>query len=160
VRSSRQFSMAAMACAAALNAAEAGAVEWEVKAVNDGKSGACLIVSEKKPISDGYQEVTAQILVDSKTVAVQSDSVLDGSFSDLGLTVGKKDYVKADRIAKERQAVFESHYAELVKLFKAGLATTVQLRFWPTWPSKGPQTAAFSLIGFTRAYDEAKCAQP
>ena len=149
--------MAALACAAALNAAHAGAAEWEVKAVNDGKG--CQIVSAKKPISDGYQEISAQILVDSKTVAVQSDSVLDGSFSDLGLTVGKKDYIKADRIAKERQAVFESQYAELVKLFKAGLVTTVQLRFWPTWPSKGPQTAAFSLIGFTRAYDEAKCAQ-
>jgi hypothetical protein len=151
--------MAALACAAALNAADAGAAEWEVKAVADGKAGGCLIVSAKKPISDGYQDITAQILVDSKTVAVQSDSVLDGSFSDLSVTVGKKDYIKADRIAKERQAVFESQYAELVKLFKAGLVTMVQLRFWPTWPTKGPQTAAFSLIGFTRAYDEAKCAQ-
>lgn len=152
--------MAAVACAAVLYAANAGAAEWEVKAISDGKAGACLIVSEKKPISDGYQEVTAQIVVDNKTVAVQADSVLDGSFSDLGLTVAKKDFIKADRIAKERQAVFESHYAELVKLFKAGLVTTIQLRFWPTWPSKGPQTAAFSLIGFTRAYEEAKCAQP
>ena len=149
--------MAAVACAVALNAAEAGAADWEVKVVGDGKAG-CLIVSDKKPISDGYQEITAQISVDNKTVAIQSDSVLDGSFSDLGVRIGNKDYIKADRIAKERQAVFESQYAELVRLYKAGLVTTVHLRFWPTWPSKGLQTAAFSLIGFTRAYEEAKCA--
>ncbi|HEY0338685.1 MAG TPA: hypothetical protein VGC70_15180 [Burkholderiales bacterium] len=149
--------MAVAACALALNVANARGAEWEVKAVSDGKAS-CLIVSDKKPISDGYQEITAQILVDDKTVAIQSDSVLDGSFSDLGVRIGNKDFIKADRIAKERQAVFEAQYAELVRLYKAGLVTTVHLRFWPTWPSKGVQTAAFSLIGFTRAYEEAKCA--
>jgi hypothetical protein len=136
----------------------ARAAEWEVKTVSEG-GNSCVIVSQKKPISDGYQEVTAQFIVDGKTFAIQSDSVLDPSFNDIGLRVGNKDFFKADKIAKERQAVFESEYASLVKLFKAGLVGTVQLRFWPTWPTKGPQTTSFSLIGFTRAYEDARCGQ-
>jgi hypothetical protein len=136
----------------------ARAAEWEVKTVSEGGSP-CVIVSQKKPISDGYQEVTAQFIVDGKTFAIQSDSVLDPSFNDIGLRVGGKEFFKADKVAKDRQAIFESEYASLVKLFKAGLVGSVQLRFWPTWPTKGPQTASFSLIGFTRAYEEARCGQ-
>jgi hypothetical protein len=95
--------------------------------------------------------------VDGKAVTIQSDSVVDPSFNDIGLRVGKKDFIKADKAA-DKQAVFESDYANLVRLFKAGLAATVQMRFWPTWPTKGPQQASISLIGFTRAYEEARCA--
>jgi hypothetical protein len=30
----------------------------------------------------------------------------------------------------------------------------VRLRFWPTWPATGTHSATFSLIGFTRAYEQ------
>ena len=150
---------ALVGCSAALANEHSMAAEWEVKAVSEGGANSCVIVSEKKPISDGYQEVTAQFVVDGKTIAIQSESVLDPSFNDIGLRVGKKEFVKADKVVKDRQAVFDTEYANLVKLFKGGLVATVQMRFWPTWPSKGPQHASFSLIGFTRAYEEARCGQ-
>jgi hypothetical protein len=146
-------------CAASGTASRSHASDWEVKSGGGEKGGSCVITSAKKAISDGYQEVTAWFVVDGKTVTLQSDSVLDPSFSDIGLRVGKKEFIKADKVVKERQAVFESEYANLVRLFKAGLAATVQMRFWPTWPSKGPQTTSISLIGFTKAYEEANCGQ-
>src|SRR5580765_4449142 len=89
------------------------AAEWEVKTVSEGGS-ACVIISQKRPISDGYQEVTAQFVVDGKTFSIQSDSVLDPSFNDIGLRVGNKEFIKADKIVKDRQAIFESEYGYLV----------------------------------------------
>ncbi|MBI3052852.1 MAG: hypothetical protein HYY77_02200 [Betaproteobacteria bacterium] len=90
------------------------AADWEVKNISDGKKNSCLVVSAAKSIFDGYQQVTAQIIVDNKSVAVKSDSVLDMGSSDIGLKVGKRDLVPADKIVKDKQAIFDSNYDEIV----------------------------------------------
>ena len=153
-----RFIFAAAVVLGSCSALELSAVaaEWEVKTPAEGGSNSCVIVSQKQAISDGYQESSIRFVVDGKAVTIQSDSVVDPSFNDIGLRVGKKEFIKADKAA-DKQVVFESDYANLVRLFKAGLAATVQMRFWPTWPTKGPQQASISLIGFTRAYEEARC---
>jgi hypothetical protein len=76
------------------------------------------------------------------------------------LKVGNRELVLADAIVKDKQAVFSSNYGNVVQLFRAGKEVSVQLRFWPTWPATGTHSATFSLIGFTKAYEEAmKCAR-
>ena len=154
----------ALACALT---GQALAADWEVNTVSDAKKTSCFIASAKRPISDGYQEITAQIIVDDKSILVKSDSVLDPSFSDIGLKVGSREFVHADNVKdkqaaldstygkKDRQATFDSNYEKIVPQFKAGRETTVQLRFWPTWPATGTHSASFTLIGFTKAYLEA-----
>ena len=145
-------------CLALLATAQSFAADWEVKVVPDAKKKSCLVVSAAKSIFDGYQQVTAQIVVDGKSVAVRSDSVLDNGSSDIGFRVGKKELIAADKVVREKQALFDSNYENLVRLFKAGRDVTLQARFWPTWPATGTHSTSFTLIGFTKAYEEAmKC---
>ena len=143
-------------CALLLNAAtHVWATEWQVNQESGRDKNFCVITSAKMHVNDGYQEVSAQIIVDSNTVVVKTDSVLDPGFSDIGMSVGKRDLIMIDKVKQEKQAVFDSNYAKIVQQFKEGLVVTVQLRFWPTWPVTGIHTVSFSLIGFLKAYEEA-----
>ena len=138
----------ALACAVPATRAE----NW---AISQAPGGPCLLASVSQPVNDGYQQVQAQILVDGRTVVVKTDSVLDGGFSDIGLKVANEPFVPVDQIRDRKQAVFEKQYGKIVKLFKDGREVEVKLRFWPTWPATGTHSVSFSLMGFTRAYDEA-----
>jgi hypothetical protein len=141
------------ACAALLTgmsltvAPSVAAAEWTV-----APDAGCAVDSSPEPISDGYQTTTVRIRVDGKSVLVSSPSVLDASFNDIGLTVDDHETISMDRLADPRTAVFESRYATVVEQFKRGRQVLLQLRFWPTWPATGVQSAPVSLIGFTRAY--------
>lgn len=133
----------------------ATAADWQVgQAAGSGKSG-CMLTSVKKPVNDGYQQVSAQIIVDGSAVIVKSDSVLDPGFSDIGMKVGDREFVPMDKVKDQKQAVFESNYSKIVQQFKEGREVMVRMRFWPTWPATGTHSVSFSLIGFTKAYSEA-----
>lgn len=128
---------------------------WRVQRVTEGGAMKCRIESEKVAINDGYQKVTAQILVTANNVVqVVSESVFDGGSGDIGVQVDKDAFVKSDKLATEKMVVFETGAAILIPQFKAGLRARAQLRFWPTWPVTGTHDADFSLIGFTKAYEE------
>lgn len=134
------------------------AAEWQVDEVPGGNRNLCTITSAKMPVDDGYQKISAQIIVDRDTVIVKTESVLDPSFSDIGMKVGNRDPIPMDKVKQQKHADFESNYAKIVQQFKDGREVTVQLRFWPTWPVTGTHSVSFSLMGFTKAYTEAmKC---
>jgi hypothetical protein len=126
--------------------------EWSARAEPASTPPRCVLESERQPISDGYQTTWVQIRVDDNAVRVSSASVLDPGESDLGLVVDDGAFVRADDVTGQRTAVFSAQYGKLVDDFKRGVRVRVQLRFWPTWPKTGPHSAAFSLIGFTRAH--------
>ena len=134
----------------------AGAEEWTVKTVprTDGSGTRCVMESARQSLSDGYQDTTAYVTVDAKSVTVTSASNLDGSFSDVGMIIDQEPLVPMDRLAGIKTAQFDAKYGRLVELFKAGVRLRVQLRFWPEWPATGTHSATFSLIGFTKAYGE------
>jgi hypothetical protein len=113
-----------------------------------------VVESARETLSDGYQTTTAHIVVDGRSVAVTSASNLDPGSADIGLVVDQEPLVPMDRLAGVKTAVFESRYARLIELFKAGLRARAQLRFWPEWPATGSHSATFSLLGFTKAYGE------
>jgi hypothetical protein len=135
----------------ALCAHAADAPNWEV-----AHDSGCALRSAPQTVNDGYQTVQARIVVDAAKVVVESPSDLDDSFSDIGLALPEHDFIRADRVEGKKRAVFESRYADLVKAFKAGREVEARLRFWPEFPVTGVHSARFSLMGFTKAYDEAK----
>jgi hypothetical protein len=64
--------------------------------------------------------------------------------------------ILVDSVVRDTNVVFETGALTLVEQFIAGSNATLQLRFWPTWPSTGPKTVEFSLIGFTKAHNQMK----
>ena len=128
---------------------------WHVQRVTEGGAVKCRLESEKVSVNDGYQKVTAQILVSADNlVKIVSESVFDAGSGDIGVQVDKDPFVKADKLATEKTVLFEAAASVLIPQFKAGLKARAQLRFWPTWPVTGTHDAEFSLIGFTKAYEE------
>lgn len=134
----------------------AAANEWSVKTVPrpDGPGTRCVLESTRQSLSDGYQDTTAYVTVDSGSVTVTSGSNLDGSLADIGLVIDQEPLVLMDRLVGTKTALFAAKHGRLVELFKAGNRLRVQLRFWPEWPTTGTHSATFSLIGFTKAYGE------
>jgi len=139
----------------AQGARAAGEQNWEVARDAAGAKGGCAARSASVELNDGYQTVQARILVDERKVVVESPSDLDTSFSDIGLALRGQDLIRMERTDGKKRAVFESSYGAIVKLFKAGREVEARLRFWPEFPVTGVHSARFSLMGFTKAYDEA-----
>ena len=128
---------------------------WRVTRVTEGGTVKCRLESDKAPVNDGYQNVTAQLVVTGDNVVqIVSLSTFDFGSADIGVQVDKNAFVKADKLAGDKIVVFEASAATLIPQFKAGLSARAQLRFWPTWPVTGTHDAEFSLIGFTKAYEE------
>jgi hypothetical protein len=134
----------------------ARAADWTVKTVAraDGPGVRCVLESSRQSLPDGYQKTTAYISIAPRSVTVTSVSVLDGGFKDIGLVVDQREFIPMDRLEGDKTAVFDSQYDRVVEQFKVGLQARVQLRFWPTWPATGAHSTTFSLIGFTKAYDQ------
>ena len=152
IRADADRYLLAIALAAAVPCAHAAeAPSWEVV-----RDAGCALRSAPQQVNDGYQTVQARIEVDAGKVVVESPSDLDTSFSDIGLALPGHDFIRMDRVDGKKRAVFESRYADLVKGFKAGREVEARLRFWPEFPVTGVHGARFSLMGFTKAYDEAK----
>jgi hypothetical protein len=129
---------------------------WHVQRATEGGTVKCRIESEKVPINDGYQKVTAQLIVlADNTIQIVSLSTYDGGSGDIGIQVDKNAFVKFDKVVGDKVVTFDAAAtAILIPQFKAGLLARAQLRFWPTWPVTGTHDADISLIGFTKAYDE------
>lgn len=146
--------------------------EWTVKRLYNQVDNLerCVLESHSVPVSDGYQETQASIRVSADAILVKTKAPLDDGFADIGLQVGKNDFIKMDKIVEERSALFASSYTKILEQWKKGPAPVkkgqqspiptvkVQLRFWPTWPATGTHAVEFSLDGFSKAYtDMAAC---
>lgn len=129
---------------------------WHLVKTNEGGAVKCRMESDKASVNDGYQNVTARIIVTSANVVqIVSESTFDAGSGDIGIQVDQKPFVKMDKLQGEKMVVFEgATAAALIPEFKLGLKARAQLRFWPTWPVTGTHDAEFSLIGFTKTYDE------
>lgn len=112
----------------------------------------CFLFTPVKSIDDGQGKTPVALRLDAKSLHVTTNSNIDAEFGDLGISVDGKDMVNADSVIRETNVVFEAGVQTLIEQFIAGRSATLQLRFWPTWPSTGPKTVEFSLIGFTKAY--------
>ena len=133
-----------------------GAAAQENWRVSD--TSPCFLFTPVNSIDDGQGETPVAMRLDSKSLHVTTSSNIDAEFGDLGISVDGKAMVSADSVVRETNVIFESGVQTLVEQFIAGRNATLQLRFWPTWPTTGPKTVDFSLIGFTKAYKQmAEC---
>ena len=146
-----------IACSAAvvllLSGGEAYAA-WTVKRTVDAATGQarCYLESTPMPVSDGYQDVQASIVVRVDAVLIHTASPLDTSFTDIGMQVNTQTFVPMDEVSDRKAAVFTAQYPRLIEQFKQGGKVRAQLRFWPTWPVTGTHAVLFSLSGFSKAY--------
>ena len=111
-------------------------------------------------VFDGYNNSEATVVVGPTSVIVKTTSTLDPGFQDVGFVVDKNPFVPADRYDGPRTLIFEKDYPGIVAQFKKGHEVRFALRFWPTWPATGTHEAVYSLIGFTKAYEENQKCKP
>ena len=129
-------------------------VNWNVS-----NSSPCYMYTPTKSMDDGQGETSVMLRLDAQTLHVSTRSNIDAEFHDLGISVDDKEMIMADSVVKETDVVFEKDLSVLVEQFIAGRNARLQLRFWPTWPTTGPKTVDFSLIGFTKAHNAMKGCQ-
>lgn len=132
---------------ALLNAASAAEQHWRVS-----DSEPCFLFTPVKSIDDGQGQTPVALRLDAERLHVTTNSNIDAEFDDLGISVDDQEMILIDGVVRETNVVFETGVPTLVEQFIAGRNAKLQLRFWPTWPSTGPKTVEFSLIGFTKAH--------
>ena len=123
------------------------------------ESTPCFMFTPVKSVDDGQGQTAVSLRLDATRLHVTTNSNIDAEFGDLGISVDGKEMVMVDSVVRETNVVFETGVPALVDQFIAGRSATLQLRFWPTWPTTGPKTVEFSLIGFSRAHQQMKDCQ-
>lgn len=146
--------MAIMVAALGLASPAAGA-GWSVTDAAPGMTE-CALETGEISLFDGYQDTRLRLSVTGDELRVKTDSNIDLSFGDVGLSVDGKTFIPADAVVDEKQVLFNSGIEATLEQFVRGQAVTVYLRFWPSYPATKRYQARFSLIGFTRAYNNYK----
>lgn len=131
-------------------AAQAG---WSVGDAAPGRVG-CVLETQEISLFDGYQDTRLRLRVSGEGLRVETESNIDFGFDDVGLAVDGQDFIPADAVADEKDVLFSSGIEAVIGQFIRGRSVTVYLRFWPSYPATQRYGARFSLMGFTRAYNE------
>ena len=129
---------------------------WQVVKDYDVLTGSrgCLIESMEKQTHDGHGMTGIKLLYNGRVFIADTDSNIDMNYPNLGLSVDNGVDLSIDEIKKEKVAVFSEQAEKIKKLFIKGNRVTLTLGFWPTWPKTQAVTTEFSLIGFTKTYQE------
>jgi hypothetical protein len=128
-------------------------VSWNIKKKTNTRSeNYCVLESSTVRGSDGYQDIDVFMVLNSGMLLVKTPSFLDSSMGDLQLQVDNNPPVFADRVLKERAALFDSGFKQLLAQLEKGTKLTVRLRFWPTWPTTGLHEFEFDLMQFRPLY--------
>ena len=126
---------------------------WEVV---DSKSGAsnCYLQTPYLKMFDGYQDTQVRLRLTDEQLQVSTRSNIDMGFDDVGLQVDGKVFIPAEQVVDHQNILFTSTIDKIVTQFKAGRSVVVKLRFWPSYPATRRFNKAFSLIGFSAAYNK------
>jgi len=117
-------------------------------------TGGCVLETEEIGLFDGYQDTRLRLRVTGEGLLVRTESNIDFGFDDVGLAVDGKDFIPADAVIDEKDVLFSSDAEAVIAQFIRGRSVTVYLRFWPSYPATQRYDARFSLMGFTRAYND------
>jgi len=140
-------------CLAFSLALPAHADGWAVKRVPDPQGGRsrCMLESPRQVIDDGYTMTPVRVRIDARLVQVVTESDIDLGFGDVGLRVDDGDLLRPDAVHAQQGLVFLKDAARHIESLRQGRTLYVDLRFWPTWPSRGRRTARFDLDGLVPA---------
>jgi hypothetical protein len=131
-------------------AAQAG---WMLQE-NTAQGNGCTLETAEITMEDGYQETRVRLNINADRLLVITKSNIDTSFGDTALQVDNRDAIRPDTVVDEQNVIFASGIDTIVTQFRKGNSVSIHLRFWPTYPETQQYKAVFSLIGFTRAWNE------
>jgi hypothetical protein len=129
---------------------------WRLPNIEEGDDASqskCFLLSPKITIDDGQGKTHIWLEMADKSLILKTKSDIDTGFDDIGIKIDDKDFIPLDKVDNAVDIIFEKNITTITQQFIAGQNVKLQLRFWPTWPSKGVQEAKFSLLGFTKAYE-------
>lgn len=111
----------------------------------------CLLASRSVNISDGYERTDVQLLLTANSLYVRTESNLDLSYPDTGISLDNGTLVPFEGLAKETAAMISGDIEMLYEQMAPSRTVLVKLGFWPTWPVTKTQEASFPLEGFDQA---------
>jgi hypothetical protein len=115
---------------------------------------ACVLENDDITLHDGYQDTRVRLNINNERLLVVTASNIDSSFDDTALQVDGKAVIRADADEDEQNLRFDTHIISIIEQFRKGNRVRVYLRFWPTYPATQRYEADFSLVGFTRAWND------
>jgi hypothetical protein len=126
---------------------------WAAKYVPDPQNASprCMLESPRWVIDDGYAPTSVWVRVDPHLIHVVTESDIDLSFHDVGLRVDDGGLTPPDAVQALQNLVFARNAAPYIKTLQQGKTLSVDLRFWPTWPSQGRRTVTFDIDGLAPA---------
>lgn len=132
-------------------AATPGSEAWRV---NAERTGACALESTPVTVNDGYLDTPVRLRFTGGTLRVLTESNIDLQGQDLGVQVDDNAPVPFSALEGKTDVLVGGDLDAVVEQFVRGREAGVKLRFWPSWPVTGTKTATFSLIGFTKAWNQ------
>lgn len=142
--------VALLLVAATTGSAAESVAAWRVV---DGDKG-CVLASSAVAINDGYLDITVQLRFADGGLRALTPSNIDLQGEDLGLFVDGDERFAIASVEGQTHVLLAGQVDDIGEHFVHGREAVLRLRFWPSWPITGTKSAAFSLIGFTKAWKQ------
>ena len=114
--------------------------------------GKCVLESNKIDFFDGHDNTGLKFRVMNDELFLLTKSNIDMSFNDVGVQVGKNEFLHADHVVKDQNVVINKEMPKFLTQLRKTNNTRVQLRFWPTYPATQAYSEVVTLDGFLSAY--------
>ena len=124
--------------------------EWSLR----DSGSACVLETEEITRHDGYQDTSVRLNINQQRLLVMTGSNVDTSFDDTALQVDGHAMMTAVSADEDQNLRFDTGMPALVEQFRKGNRVRIYMRFWPTYPATERFEIAFSLAGFTRAWND------
>ena len=130
--------------------------EWSLR----DSGSACVLETGEITRHDGYQDTSVRLNINQQRLLVMTGSNVDTSFDNTALQVDGHAMITAVSADDEQNLRFDTGMPALIEQFRKGNRVRIYMRFWPTYPATQRVEIAFSLAGFTRAWnDYTACAE-
>ena len=124
--------------------------EWSLR----DSGSACVLETGEITRHDGYQDTSVRLNINQQRLLVMTGSNVDTSFDDTALQVDGHAMMTAVSADEDQNLRFDTGMPALIEQFRKGNRVRIYMRFWPTYPATERFEIAFSLAGFTRAWND------
>ncbi len=114
----------------------------------------CFVESKPVVFFDGESNTRLKLVATKDDLYAITDSNIDSSYTDTGISVDRSEKIKFDRVRKKTSVIFKNYTKQYIENLSKGYYATVTLGFWPSWPKTRPLSVNVSLLGFNKAYNQ------
>lgn len=126
---------------------------WMVRIDPENRSR-CLLESATHVFNDGQAETSAKLVYTGDALYAATKSNIDIDYPGVGLQVDRYDQFPVDELYMKKTVVFSKDINKIHKQFIDGIKAKLTIGFWPLLPKTKPHVIEFSLIGYTKAYQQ------